>query len=87
MTAIKVLYRGPTVNYNLESEFHLRDGILLDASDDLFRHLIQEDFFVLLERVAFVGFASRAEEVAVFTSQSQLPFLRPLFLAFTNLDT
>ena len=75
------------MHYNLESEFHLRDGILLDASDDLFRHLIQEDFFVLLERVAFVGFASRAEEVAVFTSQSQLPFLRPLFLAFTNLDT
>lgn len=62
-------------------------GVLFDPSYDLFRHLVQEDFLVLFEGLAFVGFAARTEEVSVLTNQIQLPLLGSLHLAFTNLDT
>lgn len=65
----------------------LRDGIPLDPGEHLFGDLIQEYFFVLPERIAFVGVASSAEKVAVFARQAQLLLSRSLHLTFPNLNS
>jgi len=62
----------------------LRARILLNARHDFLGQLVEEDFFVLVEGVAFGGFAARAEEIAELASQSHLLLVRTFHFAFAD---
>ncbi len=58
--------------------------ILFNARHDSLGQLVEEDFLVLVEGVAFGSFAARAEEIAELASQSHLLLVRTFHFAFAD---